>query len=525
MKKFIKEWGTTIAFLLVIIGIGTFLRFYKINHLPVFADEAIYIRWAQVMKNEPTLRFVPLSDGKQPLYMWLVIPFLKIFSDPLVAGRAVSAMAGVGSMIGIFSLSYLLFKSKKVSLVSVLLYAVSTFTFFFDRMALVDALLSMFGIWVLFFATLTVKYAKLDFAMLTGFSLGGALLTKSPALFYSLLVPLTLIFIDFKKNFKTTVGKLIKTISLFVPTYVIGYGLYNILRLGPNFNMMGSRNLDYVFPLSHLWFSPKDPFLPFLDRSFEWISQMGPWPLLVLAVGAIILNIRKNWKETLLLISWFILPILVQSEFAKVFTARYILFSLPYLIILAGSIFLGKNKIIEKIAVVVVILTVFLSMKFNYLLYTDLEKAPLPRSERSGYLEEWTSGTGITEVATFIKERHLKNPNERIVIGTEGFFGTLPDGLQIYLTNIPNVTVIGVGVSIDRVPEQLINSKKAGDTTYLLFNSSRFKVTNPEKNGLELVAAYPKAFRPDNIKEYVQNGPRDNLLFYELTDYTKAIKK
>ena len=99
MKIFVKYKFSIIASL-AIIFLYFLLRVPNLTKIPVFVDEAIYIRWAQVMQNEPTLRFLPLSDGKQPLFMWLIIPALKVFSDPLVAGRMVSVLAGFGTLVG-----------------------------------------------------------------------------------------------------------------------------------------------------------------------------------------------------------------------------------------------------------------------------------------------------------------------------------------------------------------------------------------------------------------------------------------
>lgn len=172
---------------LILAGAGIlilfFLRFYHLTLLPVFVDEAIYIRWAQVMRAEETLRFLPLSDGKEPLFMWMVIPFLKFIHDPLFAGRFVSVLSGLGTLVGISYLSYLLFRSKKAALIAGLIYAISPFAFFFDRIALVDSMLAMFGIWTFIFAYLAATRERLDLAMVAGFTLGGAWLTKSPALF------------------------------------------------------------------------------------------------------------------------------------------------------------------------------------------------------------------------------------------------------------------------------------------------------------------------------------------------------
>jgi predicted membrane-bound mannosyltransferase len=72
-----------ISFLLLglLIFVYFILRLPNLTLLPVFADEAIYIRWAQVMKSEPTLRFLPISDGKTPLFMWIMMPLFKIFEE------------------------------------------------------------------------------------------------------------------------------------------------------------------------------------------------------------------------------------------------------------------------------------------------------------------------------------------------------------------------------------------------------------------------------------------------------------
>ncbi len=86
MKKFLKQWKWVI-----IVGFGILLtsfliRLYHLTLLPVFADEAIYIRWSQIMSREPTLRFLPLSDGKQPFYMWILMFYLTLIGHGLLKG-------------------------------------------------------------------------------------------------------------------------------------------------------------------------------------------------------------------------------------------------------------------------------------------------------------------------------------------------------------------------------------------------------------------------------------------------------
>ena len=507
MLKFWKEWkGTILAGILIfILGFG--LRLYHLNLLPIFGDEAIYIRWAQIMRADPALRFVPLSDGKQPLQMWSMIPFLKIFTDPLFAGRLLSVLTGLGSLVGIFVLTYLLFKNKKVGLIASLTYAVSPYSVFFDRLALADSMLAFFGVWTGVFGILMAKTKRLDFAMLLGFSLGGALLTKSPAIFFILLVPLTWILGDWPKEAKGILYSLLKIGILYSVSLLIAYAMFNVLRLGTNFHMIALRNKDYVYPLNHIFERPFDPFLPFLTRALEWLWTLGPWVLIFLGIIGILISFKKSPKEILILTVWFILPILVQAEFAQTFTARYIFFSLPYLCILAASSFFAGSENWKKLTTIGTLLLIFLALRTDYFLLDSPEYASLPRSERSGYLEDWTSGVGIKEVGEYIRSEYLREPTKKIVVGTEGYFGTLPDGLQIYLNDIREIVVIGVGIDLKDVPKSLSDSVKAGNKTYLVINSTRF-FGEPLKLGLNLLAVYPKAVKPD--------GSRETLLFYQL---------
>ena len=191
IDKLYANWGKTIMLALCILALAFFLRLLNIKNgqTPIFGDEAIYIRWAQIMRADPTLRFVSLSDGKQPLYMWALMPFLKVYSDPLFAGRLVSVFCGLGTILGVLLLTQYLFQAKKVTLIAGLIYTLSPFSLFFDSMALVDAMLAMFGVWTVFLATAAIKTRRLDFAMLAGFALGGALLTKSPGIYFALLLP------------------------------------------------------------------------------------------------------------------------------------------------------------------------------------------------------------------------------------------------------------------------------------------------------------------------------------------------
>ncbi|TSC85993.1 MAG: Uncharacterized protein G01um101416_757 [Microgenomates group bacterium Gr01-1014_16] len=482
-----------IKFSLVVILLAVFLRFWNLNALPIFADESIYVRWSQVMRAEPSLRFLPLSDGKQPLFMWATIPFFKVISDPLVAARALSALAGLGTIAGIALAAHLLFNNRRITLLAGLLSSVMPYLVFFDRLALADSLLSLFVIWTFIFSYLSIVHRRLDMAMLAGFTLGFAWLTKSPALFALVLLPTLFIFSN-RKNIFVACG-------LWLVTCAIAIAIYNILRLGPEFHMVAIRNKDYVYSFAEVLRHPLDPLVPHLKDSLNFNFYLLTPAGLLFAIWGLIDGHRTHLRQRLILASFFLIPIFIQSAIAKAFTARYLLFTVPFAVIsIAHAIEHISQKSQKHLLVYATSALIILpSLWVDSKLLTRPADAPLPRIERSGYLEEWTAGQGLREVSDYLRRAALSGP---VLVGSEGFFGTPFSALQLYLNDIPNVRVVGVGVWIDSVHEKLKNSL-ADNQVFLVVNSSRFHVNDPAKIDLDLIASYPKALRPDGTREYL----------------------
>src|ERR1700759_2787635 len=109
MSAFIKKYYLFFSLAGIII-LYFFTRLFHILTLPIFTDEAIYVHWSQVAQHDASWRFISLTDGKQPMYVWIAMLFLKVISDPLLAGRLVSVLAGYLSLIGIFLLGREIFK-------------------------------------------------------------------------------------------------------------------------------------------------------------------------------------------------------------------------------------------------------------------------------------------------------------------------------------------------------------------------------------------------------------------------------
>ncbi len=489
----------TIGFLILLLA--TVLRFANLGSFPIFADESIYIRWSQVMRVEPSLRFLPLSDGKQPLYMWATIPFLKLISDPLVAARTFSALSGIGTLLGIALMAQMLFKNSRLTLLASVLWAVIPFAVFFNRLALADSLLAMFMVWGFDLMYISFSKLRLDFAMLAGFAFGFAWLTKSPALFALILLPSLLIFLP-----KLTWKNFLVSCLLFLATFTISFGMYNILRLGPEFHMIALRNADYVFSFSDILKHPSDPLIPHLKDSIEFYFYLvTPVGLLFLFWG--MLGGRfSHWKSRCVTSLWLLCPIIAQSLIAKAFTARYIFFTVPFAVVLIshGLEHLGQRTQKHLLVFVGVLLLILPSIWIDYLLISKPASVALPRIEREGYLEGWTSGYGLKEVADSLRNFAKSGP---VLIGSEGFFGTPFNALQLYLNDVPNVRVIGIGTSISSIDQKLITAQK-DNQVFVVVNSTRFFIPDPQSLGLKLLGSYPKATSPIGQREY--------LLFFQL---------
>jgi len=472
--------------LIPILAVYFISRLQNIQQMPVFGDEAIYIRWAQVIKNVETLRFIPLTDGKQPLFMWINSVTLRLFSDPLLSGRIISIFAGAGTITLIFIISFI-FINLSTAIIGSILYLCLPFTFFFDRLATPDNLLSFFGIISLFISILLAKYPRFDLSLLLGFSLGLAWLTKSPAVFFILLSYLSFLIIN-PKNIKFIYYPVISTIIAFV--------IYNILRLGPQFHQIALRNQDYVWPLSEIIRHPLDPLLPHLKDVLNLSQFYISLPLIFLAFILIFIYAPRLIKNRLfiLLFIWSLLPLLANSMVAKVFTARYILFTIPPLILALSIIY---QKIISHKYKILNILVMIPNLYTLFLLSTNFLNIKMPSTE-TGYNSDWTSGWGIKPASQYLISR---SKEKNVIVGTEGYFGTLPDGLQIYTEGQKNLTVIGVGNNLEKLPDSLVNAYLYGDEVYILLNQTRNKLNSLDLTRLELVSSYPKP-KADSLQLY-----------------------
>ena len=436
MKHVHRYQWLTLAF----IGFFVLYAFTRLYHLtsslPIFTDEAIYIRWSQIALNDASWRFISLTDGKQPMYVWIALILLKLFHDPLFAGRMVSVFAGFFSMIGMFFLGRELFKNTKIGLLSSLLYVLYPFALVYEKLAIYDSLVTMFTIWIFYFTVLLVRHVRLDIGMILGMVTGLGMLTKTNADWGLILLPFSLLLFPFKRHFDKNI---LRWAVYALTAAIIAYAMYQILRLSPFYYIIDQKNLTFIYSF-HDWI--QQPFAFFtgnIKSLLSWFVGYMTIPFVILAASAFVTE-KKFLKEKILLVIWFIFPLVALAFFGKVIYPRFILnMTVPIIILGAYALFI-LSKMVKQVGLQILLFFVFTSMFLvnDYFLLTDFAKAPIPLADRSQLINGWSSGVGVNETVSFLQQQARLG---KIYVGTQGTFGLMPYALQIYLDKNPNITI------------------------------------------------------------------------------------
>ena len=463
--EFIRRHKLEIVILAILIIIYFSSRLFSILSLPIFTDEAIYIRWAQIAKQDANWRFISLTDGKQPMFIWLMMISLRFIQDPLLAGRVVSVGAGFMTLIGMYFLGKEIFKSNKIGLISSALYVIFPMALVYDRMALYDGLVGSFAVWALFLIILLVRKIRLDIALILGMVVGAGVLTKTNAFFSIYLLPLSLILFNWKE--KQLKVRLIKWISLAIAAIVITYGFYSILRLSPYFHIITEKNALFVYPFTEWIKHPFNFFINNWEAVWDWLTRYMTWPMEILVIASFFIS-KSFVKEKLLLFIWFLVPALALAIFGKTLYARFIFFMiLPLLIINAYSLRNIYLRVKNKLFFGVLLIVIFaLSVKADYFILSDLGRAPIPVSDLGQYSNDWPSGGGVKEAVAFFKNEAKKG---KIYIATQGTFGLMPYALEIYLVDHPKIKIEGYWPVGDKVPEKVLEKSKKIPTYFVFY--------------------------------------------------------
>lgn len=478
-----SKWFILLGFGIVLLYF--FLRLINLSYLPIFTDEAIYTRWAQIALNDANWRFISLTDGKQPMFTWFAMVFMKLIDDPLVAGRVVSVVCGFFTLIGLWFLTLELFKNKKIAYLSALLYVCYPFAQVYDRMALQDSMVATFYVWATYFTVLLVRHIRLDIAYTLGVIIGGGILAKSTNFLSIYLLPFSLLLFDWKKERK--IHRLFRLGILFGVSIMIAYAMYAILRLSPFFAMIDLKTATFVYPLSE-WL--QHPFMNVIGNwnglSDWFMSYVKPTYLFLMFLSFIFF--KKYLKEKLFLLIYFAAPFILLVFFGRTIFPRYIFFmSIPLLSLAAVGLlgliewtkkrtvkYLSKTStfLMEGLIVILFIsYSLFVSLQFAY----APTEASIARADSDQYVNSWPAGWGVKESVLFLEN---ESKNKKIFVATEGTFGLMPASLELYLWKNKNIIVKGYWPFNEFLPQEALDYAKKMPS-YFIFYQPEHAIISP----------------------------------------------
>ncbi len=462
--KYLKNYKLYI-FTAVIIAIVYFVtRLYRIDTLPIFTDEAIYMWWAQTGKIDASWRFISLVDGKGPFYIWLSMAAMYVIDDPLMAGRIISVIAGFFSVIGLFLIGRTLFKNTWVGFLTASLYIILPFALVLDRMALYDTLVGTLFIWAFYLEILLIKRIQSSLAFILALVLGAGMVTKSSAFIAAALLPTTLLLFDQKKGERRE--KFMRWIAYSFLAVGLAYVYYSFLRLTPFFSVIAKKNTEFVYPLGEWIYNPFSYFVGNLMGISNTLNGYITIPILVLVVISFFVY-RGFFKEKLLLLIWFGAPLAYLCFFGKLIYPRHFFFATVFLLPLVAVAIAGISEKIKNKILVFAFVCVVLSMQVysDYFILTNFSKAPIPDADRFQYINGWPAGGGVKDAIAFFNE---EAKDKKISIVTQGTFGLMPYALEIYLRPNKNIETTGIWPITEQIPADILR-KAAIQPTYVVF--------------------------------------------------------
>lgn len=399
--------------------------------------------------------FISKTDGKLPLFSWLVAVLISFMDDPLFAGRLISILSGIVTLAGVILIAQKLY-SREVGWCAGIFYIICPYALHLERMAMLESLLTCLGVGSVYISLKIANTRNIKVAWFLGLGalMGLAFSTKATAL---LLFPV-LIYIFYERSkwrqadFRIAfAGSLITALSLIIP-----------FLLSSQAPVFAGRHAvfsapEYYIPWRTLLTFPWQIWLRNLMVIGEFYSAYLTLPVLLL----LILSIINIWKEKAgrrgILICWAVLPVASVLLIANSFFSRYFLLAIPPVIILAATGFKDLlNYICQKfflytagkfehirikpfIGAVLLLIILLNSIIFSFQLLKNPVNAPFPKLDRMLYVEGMPSGFGLKMAAEFLIAESNKSP---LILMTTFGLGNPQEGLAVFLWGEKNIRVI-----------------------------------------------------------------------------------
>jgi hypothetical protein len=383
--------------------------FVHLTALPAFEDEGAQLGWIW-RAIEAGDWLLPLGDGK-PLEAWPMVPLVRLgVVPPLLVTRALHVLAGMMGAVLTWRLALGVQERRAVALASGVLFAICPFAVYLQRLALSEMFLCASGTWVLVNSLRLTQSPTWPRAAALAVGLILAALAKLPIGFIFLTsTPLALLLMPANERRRllghpAVLAKLLVAhapAALLALTVIVTAVIRSRHGHPPGF---GLRDLAGI-GLGHYQGLGAAAGVSRPNLIAELTAQLS-WPVTVIALiglsaGAWLGNWRHRW-----LLAVGMLPMLGIGLVVHFWFSRYLLFTLPPLIIVAVSgwrgLALRAGRLRGLVAAAVLLVCMGLMGWQSARLILEPAAARWSPLDRSQYFESWSSGYGFPEAAKFI---------------------------------------------------------------------------------------------------------------------------
>lgn len=220
----------TVIILGIILSVGLFIRVYRLTTVPpgIDWDEASYgynsfsilttgkDEWGKFLP----LTFKAFGDSKQPLLVYLTVPFIALFGLNVYSIKMVSIVAGVTSVYLAYLIANKTFKNKPIAIITSFLVALSPYGIFYSRLGFDISLWSCLVLAGIYFELSYIENRKTQYWLYALFFLGLSFFSHNAA---KILAPVLIALLSIVNGVfaKNTLKKMAPSIILLVTLLVI----------------------------------------------------------------------------------------------------------------------------------------------------------------------------------------------------------------------------------------------------------------------------------------------------------------
>jgi Dolichyl-phosphate-mannose-protein mannosyltransferase len=382
------------------------LSFVHLMALPAFEDEGTQLRWVSRLIEAGEWQ-LPLLEGK-PLEVWLMAPLFQIFDQSLAAIRALHVVAGIIGAMLVYRLG-LRVSDRRAAWVSGALFAICPYVVYLQRLALSDILLCTAGVFVLISVLDLVESPTWPRAGALALGLVAAACCKLPVGFVFVAAPLLAVALmpaDQRRNLWVR-SHAIRLFAAVGPVLLLGLAVAVVvairLRRGQNPGFgLGALQGIALGGFASLGAGGGQPTPHLLS---ELTAQLSGPVVAIGLVGVVASAILGDWRQR-----WLVavggLPLLAIGLLAQYWFSRYLLFTLPPLIVAAvwgwRNLASRAGRLRPVCELGVLGICAALMARQSALLIVDPLMASWSPLDRYQYFEGPGSGYGYPEAAAFI---------------------------------------------------------------------------------------------------------------------------